>query len=192
MPQGRPWDLGIPAAYGGDGPAQLIRACQALRQAALSTSPAVRFGALLAGPTGAGKSSVAAWLLRRWIAKQAAERTDTGIFSAQDFTARVSWLDALEATDAERRYRLGSGDPEELERAYSADWGVLDDGGRSASPALIQLILARRYAAARPTIVTTGLTPDELVAHIGAASIFCIVEFEGKPGLLVDAFKAAA
>lgn len=180
-------DSSIPENYRDEPRALLARATQALRDAAAGTASPERFGALLMGPTGAGKSSVAAWLLRRWEA-HARQQVPSG--NGRD--PRVAWLDALDATDGERRYRLGSGDPEDLERSYRADWLVLDDVGKSCSPTLLQQILARRYASQRPTIVTTGLTPDELTAHIGAATVRRIVEFKGQPGLLVNAHRPTA
>ncbi len=173
-------DPSIPPAYRGDPPVLLARAFPRLRSVVQAHPSEERFGALLLGPTGAGKSSVAAWALRRWQSIKQPE------------PVRLSWLDALEATDAERRYRLGTGDPEELASAYQADWLVLDDVGLSSSASLVQLVLARRYQACLPTIVTSGLTPDQLSTHIGAASVRRVVEFEGKPGLFVNCHDRAA
>jgi hypothetical protein len=98
----------------------------------------------------------------------------------------VFWLDAIVATDAEKRYRLGSGDPELLVEAYRAEWVVIDDIGRSTSPALVESVLARRYQAGLATIATTGLTRQQLSEHIGAATVRRILEFQGQKGLLVD------
>lgn len=167
-------DPSIPLAYAADPPALLARATQRMRSAVQALTSEERFGALLLGPTGDGKSSVAAWALRRWRATQ------------QPKPVTLSWLDALEATDAERRYKLGTGDPEELEQAYRADWLVLDDVGLSSSANLVQLVLARRYQACLPTIVTSGLTPEQLSSHIGAASVRRVVEWQGKPGVYVN------
>jgi hypothetical protein len=137
--------------------------------------PSELYGVLLLGPTGCGKSSAAAFIVQRWRAR-----------ATQDHR-RVVWLDALKATDGERRYRLGTGDPDYLSEAYRADWLVLDDVGLSTSPTLVQLVLAGRYQTNRATVVTTGLARDALVAHIGAASVRRIVELEGSSrGMCVD------
>ena len=160
-------------------PRELIGRASEKFHAAVSGWPAAeRYGGLFLGPTGSGKSSAAAWAVRRWRALVLRENP----FLA----APLMWLDAIEATDAERRYRLGTGDPADLALAYSAQWLVLDDVGLSTSPTIVQLVLARRYQGALPTLVTTGLTAPELVAHIGAASVRRIAEWRGKAGLLVD------
>ena len=188
-----PFQTGVPAAYGGEPRFLLARAVQALRDGVQAQPAGERFGGLLVGPTGAGKSSVAAWAVRRWHARV---NSEAGIarWGAPDHRAdgRVAWLDALEATDAERRYKLGSGDPEELAQAYRADWLVLDDVGLSSSANLMQLVLARRYQSCLPTIVTSGLTPEQLSAHIGAASVRRVVEWQGQPGLFVNCHGKAA
>lgn len=184
-------DPRIPAAYGGDPKALLARAHPGLRDAVSAKPAGTSYGALLLGPTGAGKSSAAAWAVRRWDARRLDEERRAnppqGWIPANYVEGvRIAWLDALEVTDAERRYRLGSGDPEELATAYRADWLVLDDVGLSTSATLVQLVLARRYQACLPTIVTSGLTAAQLSAHIGAATVRRIVEHEGRPGLFVD------
>lgn len=170
-------DPAIPAAYQGPPKALLERAPFRLRRAVEAVAADVRYGALFLGPSGCGKSSAAAWAVRRWRAHNGPNA---------DMAGTVAWLDALEATDAERRYRLGSGDPEDLAEAYRADWLVLDDVGLTCSATLVQLVLARRYQACLPTIVTTGLERGQLVQHIGAATVRRIVEFEGRAGVMVD------
>ena len=169
-------DPSIPRIYQGPPDALLARCVERIQRAVTSVDRGQRYGALIAGPSGCGKSSAAAWALRRWRASV--------MLGGEKPT--LAWLDALEATDAERRYKLGSGDPEALAEAYCADWLVLDDVGTTCSPTLVQLVLARRYQAGLPTIVTTGLEREQLVQHIGAATVRRIIEFEGRAGLLVD------
>lgn len=135
-------------------------------------------GALFLGPSGCGKSSAAAYAVLRWLARVGCRTPSRA--------KPVVWLDAIEATDAERRYRLGSGDPEWLVEAYRAEWLVIDDIGVSTSPVLLQLVLARRYQAGLATIATTGLTREQLSEHIGAATVRRVLEFQGQKGLLVD------
>lgn len=167
----------VPRAYAV--PASVLRAriSSPLWKALESMDPAERCGAVFLGPSGAGKSSAAAYAVQRWRAKVGPSLT---------LRERVFWLDALEATDAERRYRLGSGDPEQLTDAYTAEWLVLDDIGTTTSPTLVQLVLARRYQAGLPTIATTGLTRDEFTNHVGAATARRVLEFGGRKGVFVD------
>lgn len=172
-------DPAIPDAYRGQPGPLLDRCSDKIRRAVTTMAASQRYGALLMGPSGCGKSSAAAWAVRRWRAAASAERK----------RARLGWLDAIEATDAERRYRLGSGDPEFLAEAYRVEWLVIDDVGMTTSVTLVQLVLARRYQACLPTIVTTGLERDQLVNHIGAATVRRIVEFEGRAGVMVDCHR---
>ncbi len=55
-----------------------------------------------------------------------------------------------------------------------------------------QLDLAMALDPVRLFRAATGLTPDELTAHIGAATVRRIVEFKGQPGLLVNAHRPTA
>jgi hypothetical protein len=172
-------DPAIPDAYRGQPGPLLDRCADKIRRAVTGMVPSQRYGALLMGPSGCGKSSAAAWAMRRWCASAGAAGSRT----------TLGWLDAIEGTDAERRYRLGSGDPEFLSEAYRAEWLVIDDVGMATSVTLVQLVLARRYQACLPTIVTTGLERDQLVNHIGAATVRRMVEFEGRPGVMVDCHR---
>lgn len=171
----------VPRAYAGS-PSELRSRMSPPLWAALSSVPSdERFGAVFMGPSGVGKSSAAAYAVQRWRAK---------VGPSTSLRERVFWLDALEATDAERRYRLGSGDPEHLTDAYTADWLVLDDIGSTTSATLIQLILAKRYQAGLPTIATTGLKRDEFATHVGAATARRVLEFGGRKGVFVDCHGA--
>jgi hypothetical protein len=167
----------VPAAYA-VGAAALETRLDPTLKAALPRRPADgQCGAVFLGPTGCGKSSAAALVVQRWLAT---------VRPSTSSRRPVVWLDALEATDAEKRYKLGSGDPEVLIEASRADWLVIDDIGLSTSATLVQLVMARRYAAGLATIATTGLTRVQLSEHIGAATVRRILEFRGQKGLLVD------
>lgn len=167
----------VPRAYAMSPGELRARISPQLWKAVESMNPAERCGAVFLGPSGVGKSSAAAYAVQRWRAR---------VGPSTSLRERVFWLDALDATDAERRYRLGSGEPEMLSDAYSAEWLVLDDIGSSSSPTLVQLVLARRYRAGLPTIATTGLTRDEFTAHVGAATARRVLEFGGSKGVFVD------
>lgn len=191
-PRALRFDPSIPRTYQGPPESVLARVAGKLHRAISGTNPSERFGGLFLGPSGCGKSSAGAWCLRRWRSVETKRRVDADpegyppALSARLHAPSVAWLDALEATDAERRYRLGSGDPADLAEAYRADWLVLDDVGLTCSATLVQLVLARRYQACLPTIVTTGLERGQLVQHIGAATVRRIVEFEGRAGVMID------
>lgn len=168
-------DPSIPAAYRGEPRALHGRAHPALRKATIEMPTGSRYGALFLGPSGCGKSSAAAWALRRW---------------KSILRGTLGWIDAIQMTDGDRRYRLGTGDPEELAHAYRCDWLVLDDVNLACSATLVQLVLARRYQAALPTIVTSGLRSAELADHIGVAAVRRIAQFRGVTGLKVDCHAA--
>jgi DNA replication protein DnaC len=146
--------------------------------------PASRYGMLILGPSGCGKSTSAAYVVMRWLTSKPVLKGP----SWHDFeTPEIDWLDGLVVTDSERRYKLGSGEPHAITDACRAEWLVLDDIGTSTSATIVQLILARRYAASLPTIVTSGLERGQLAEHLGAATVRRIVEFEGRSkGVLID------
>jgi len=168
-------DLNMPSAYRGQ-PQSLLARCHPLLRTEVERRRTDAYGGLFIGPSGCGKSSAAAWALRCWRAARhrASQPYSTG------------WVDALELTDAERRYKLGTGTPALLETAYRADWIVLDDVGVTASPTLIQLILSSRYRECKPTLVTSGLESHQLICHIGSATVRRIIEHEGMGGPFVD------
>lgn len=182
-PPPRPLHRCVPANYA-VGPEALKARCHArLLKTLERMDPTLRYGGLFVGPSGCGKSSAAAFAVQRWRAKAPPSMV---------LRERVFWLDALTATDAEKRYKLGSGDPALLVDAYTAEWLVLDDIGKTTSPTLVQLILARRYQSGLPTLATSGLSRDELTEHIGAATVRRIVEFDGRKGLVVDCHERPA
>lgn len=168
-------DLNLPSAYRGH-PQALLARCHPLLRAEVERRRSAAYGGLFLGPSGCGKSSAAAWAIRCW---RAARHRDGKPYS-------TGWVDALELTDAERRYKLGTGTPAILDTAYTADWLVLDDVGTTASTTLIQLILSSRYRDCKPTLVTSGLEVSQLVAHIGSATVRRIIEHEGQGGPFVD------
>jgi DNA replication protein DnaC len=112
--------------------------------------------ALLLGPTGCGKTSVAAWL--------------TAASACHVVRSR-------DLATAFRRHGLGEGYPPEVERARDRRLCVIDDVGSEGSEvATLQDILDHRYWQGYPTIVTTGLTDSGLRAHLGASHYRRIVD----------------
>jgi DNA replication protein DnaC len=149
--------------------------------------PETPTGLVLLGPSGCGKSSAAAYAVQRYQARGPRRQSD---WLGKSSAPEIVWLDALEATDEERRYRLGTGDPDWMQRAERADWLVIDDVGTTTSPTVVQLVLAHRYQTCRPTIMTSGLSQEALTEHIGAATVRRVLETGGLGGLLVNCHGA--
>ena len=77
--------------------------------------------------------------------------------------------------------------PPEVLQCVRAKYLVIDDVGNERDTAPLAEVLEERYSRALPTIVTTGLTKDGLVAHIGAPLVRRITEqFAGHKVLVVD------
>jgi len=150
---------------------------------ALTKNYDARCSALLAGPTGIGKSTAAALMSRRRIEQVHADK---------EIGYAFTWVTALDLTAAIQRHPLGKGRPDVLESATEARLLVLDDLGqeKDTQNVLMELLNAR-YAAQQPTITTTGLTPDELQARYGVALYRRLTELNGKTGKVIAAFKGA-
>jgi DNA replication protein DnaC len=119
--------------------------------------------ALLLGPTGCGKTSVARYLVRHH---------------------RAYWVRAIDLSAASQRHGLGEGVPPEIEIARSAGALVIDDIGQERDTLALYDVLDWRYARNLPTIATSGLTLEALTAHIGAEKVRRIAE-QHVPGMKV-------
>lgn len=122
--------------------------------------------AVLIGPTGCGKTTGAAILVRLALSAY----VDSG---GQRFPQAVDlvWTTAIEIAMAERRFPLGDGVPPIVTRASTCGLLVLDDLGLEALEGAVFPILAARYDRCKPTIVTSGLTKAGLTKHLGAAGV---------------------
>ncbi len=138
--------------------------------------------ALLSGPTGCGKTTAAAVLVRRALATF--EQSDGKRFAC---ATDLVWTNGVELALAERRHALGAGEPELLAKARRAGLLVLDDVGIE-EPGAVFPILSARYDECRATIATTSLARAALTKHLGAAGVRRLVEqhVEG-PVLFVEA-----
>jgi DNA replication protein DnaC len=126
--------------------------------------------ALFLGPTGCGKSSAA--MVMRFLLKEPEEWV---------------WMKATALGASEKRHSLGDGEPPEVAQSKRARFLVIDDVGNERDTAPLAEVLDHRYEKALPTIVTTGLPREGLVAHIGAAFVRRITEqFAGHKVLVVD------
>lgn len=129
---------------------------------------------LLMGPTRVGKSSAMGYLYRRLLA--------ASVRSAElwDQARWMRWFAAEELAGCRKAHRLGQGDPPELIQSCNSRLLFLDDAGWDSDPLEVSVILADRYNACRPTIVSTGKTETELRAHYGAAVVARLLETGGK------------
>ncbi len=133
---------------------------------------------ILLGPTGTGKSTAAAMLFR-YLLKDGVQKGG----SAWENARFMAWFGALDLFHASREHALGKGEAPELRQASRARLLVLDDAGWDTDPRVVSGVLAERYESGLPTIVTSGKTELELVAHYGAAVVRRMTETGGgRPG----------
>lgn len=167
------------------GPADRLRERVHLKllEAAMKWTPASHSLALV-GPTRTGKTTAAGLLFRKHLAKAA--RAGGGQWWE---ARRMRWAHAARLAKAYRTHRLGS-EPPIVEEACSASILVLDDLGwdRDGDNATVGNVLNARYESELPTIITSGLTQDELLEHYGDA-VFRKVFDAGGEGRIVSVFK---
>lgn len=130
---------------------------------------------LLLGPTGSGRSTAAAVLYRRLLAigvRDGGEAWERARF--------LAWFHAGDLAEARREHALGKGEAPELGRAARARLLVLDDAGWEQDPFVCSMVLKERYELGVPTIITSGKTESELIAHYGAAVVRRMTEAGGR------------
>jgi DNA replication protein DnaC len=123
------------------------------------------------GPTGAGKSTAAAWLLQRIVALGVRDGGD-----AWRRAKHLAWYPAVELERARAEHRMGAGDAPEILKAQAATVLVLDDAGQEHDPSAVREVLAARYDLGVPTIATSNATPAQLSAHYGDAFVRKLLE----------------
>lgn len=134
--------------------------------------------ALLLGPSGAGKTSAAHWMLAglRPLVQSALTGLET---DNPRWLSRgpVEHMRARDLASSSRRHGLGDGFAPEVMRARGASVLSIDDiGSEGSEVAALQDVLDWRYEQGLPTIATSGLTKDQLLAHLGAAYLRRIVD----------------
>lgn len=188
-PAAKAWRA-VPATHQAQTPDLLRRCCPGLRDPLIALGQNATAGATLAallmGPSGTGKSTAAAVLVRRAISVYVSTNGE-----ACREVVDLVWTTATELALAERRHPLGAGAPDLVVQAMRAGALVLDDVGLEAAGATaIFAVLSHRYDACLPTIVTTGLQRQELTAHLSAAGVRRVVD-QHAPGhrpLVLDVF----
>lgn len=129
---------------------------------------------LLLGRTGDGKSTACALLFRALLAhgvRHGGEAWENARFMA--------WFGAADLADATREHPLGRGEAPETQQACRARLLFLDDAGLDIDPATCSLVLDERYRCERPTIITSGRSEEQLIAHYGAAFVRRMTEPHG-------------
>lgn len=138
--------------------------------------------AFLYGPTGIGKTTALAWLVRRALAEF---ESSEGARCKQ--APGLLWTTAAELALSDRRHPLGADRAPLLAQAIAAPALVLDDVGIEP-PGVVFEVLTARYDACRPVLATSGLTKRQLTEHLGAAGVRRLTEqHAGYPVLVVNA-----
>jgi DNA replication protein DnaC len=132
--------------------------------------------AFLSGPTGVGKTICAVALVRRLVARLAADPPLGEDLARWVRRTRFMKADALVRSTAE--HPLGSGSPPELRRALSAGLLVIDDLGNEGDDrdGVLFRLVDGRYVDRGQTIVTTQLTERELRDRYGDALVRRLID----------------
>ncbi len=103
----------------------------------------------------------------------------------------IAWFRATDIGKARRETPLGKGEAPLVVEAMNAAVAVLDDvGWEGDRDTAIAEIVAERYDAKRPTIVTSGLRPEQVEERYGAAFLRRIVDGEIR-GRIISLFPVA-
>lgn len=189
----------IPGEFADDPDALLKRATPKLQAlgADISEGAGPTHGLLL-GPTGCGKTSTAAALALRWLSFNGygllpidpggpGYSVEGGHYERPPKVPKyLAWVDAYELAMSERRYKLGTEEPLLIRAASGAMWTIIDDVGLERDTSALMLVLQRRYANGRPTLLTSGRTPAELAEFMGAAMVRRVMTCKGVGGALVN------
>ncbi len=139
------------------------------------------------GPSGAGKTSAVAVLVRRALHEYH--------HSARQRFGEVKglvWVDAPDLSLTDRRHPLGEGQPPTLHDACAASMLVLDDVGLETNPGPLLEVLRFRYNNTLPTLATTGLGVKQLTTHISGAGVRRLTQqTAGYPVLVIDCHEPA-
>ncbi len=122
--------------------------------------------ATLLGPAGAGKTSLAAAIAFTWASAQARPAV---------------FVPAVDIGVARQQHGLGEGEPRIVHQAMSAPLLVLDDVGQEVDFGIpvVAHVIQHRYDHAKTTIVTSGLTVEQIVSRYGAGVARRLLEIAG-------------
>lgn len=163
--------------------AELVRATPALLLKELDAWRWEDGNLLILGPSGAGKTTGAAYLVRLLCARAAHHGGETF-----EKAKLIRWQSCRDLSQLVREHPLGQGMPDAVQRCQNARLLVLDDIGVTDDKGALERILNTRYERAWPTITTSGLTSRELVSACGEALVRRMLSRGGKNGRIVDLF----
>lgn len=174
----------IPSTYRAKMPELIgrIRDARLLAQAQAWTwgSPCL----LMCGPTAVGKSSAAALVALRLMAK--------GRESEWENWRSVQWYGANRLTSSVREWSLGNGCCPDLQSASSCKLLILDDLGNEQDwQTTIFGLVQARYERGLVNIVTSGLQLELLLKRYGEAIFRRLLERNGNMGTIVDCWEEA-
>lgn len=141
-----------------------VRASRELVTRALMNPPTGDM--VLQGDTAVGKTSLVVAMLDAFVRRDPAQRTGARLVEA-------FWL-----AGAKARHALGHGEAPEVEAAMKASLLVLDDLGSETDDRrnVISEVIFRRHNEDLPTWITTGFTPEQLMARYGSAVLRRLLE----------------
>lgn len=126
---------------------------------------------LLHGPTGAGKTSLAAAMIGSMAAQYidgASKALWTRLVHERDREfSGLCWTTAKKLSLARGQHKLGGGEAPLVEQASECGLLVLDDLGQEADWSAVYDVIDARYTTGKPTIVTTFLTWPAIKARYG-------------------------
>jgi DNA replication protein DnaC len=143
---------------------------------------------LLLGPTGCGKTTgavhVVLAILSKWIDADCPTDQPSPLPHPRKVTGEHAllyeivaadrfWTQATEIERARRQHALGSGEAPFLRGTQAVDLLVVDDLGQEETRGDTALmdVVNERYNNSKPTIITSGLRPEELTARYGSAFV---------------------
>lgn len=145
-------------------------------------------GALILGPSEVGKSIACAALSIRIAQRSTLDCISRNIANQngpsqwRSSIGGIQFRRALDLGSCRQRHPLGEGDAPELLEVAEAKLAIIDDLGweqPNRSEAVLEVI-AKRYDAGVPTIVTSGLTHDRFRDRYGDAVIRRIIQTAGR------------
>lgn len=121
---------------------------------------------VLVGNTGTGKTSLAVAMLA------------SAVRARPELRSKDRFASTYLLAGARARHPLGQGEAPEVQKAMTAPLLLLDDVGSEADDRrnVISDIVFARHEADLPTWVTTGFSPEQLMARYGSALIRRLIE----------------
>jgi DNA replication protein DnaC len=138
---------------------------------------------LLLGTTGKGKTTAAAYLLRRLCAMAIEHGGE-----ALERSKLIRWQSCRELSAVVREFPLGEGTPETIQRCQNARLLILDDLGASDERAPLERVMDVRYMRGWPTITTSGIHYRQLVTTLGEHLVRRLVDCRGQAGVVLQVF----